>query len=270
MTLLQHASPLHNVRRSESMDALVLSEITYPPGFRIGWHFHELAAFTLTVRGSSTETFTKTRFDQTERRLLLRPAEERHWDSVGNRGAKCFLIEVSKPWLAGLPRLGYILGSPSFHGRGTITYLAHRAYREWLLNDTASPIAIQALVHEIAAFLIREDERPAGVEPPVWLRRVKQRLDEGFAETPSLAELAGIGGVHSTHVARHFRRHFRLTIGEYLRQRRVDAAIELLSRKNLSLTEIALESGFSSHGHLCTVFKRVTGMTPSEFREMKR
>jgi AraC family transcriptional regulator len=121
-----------------------------------------------------------------------------------------------------------------------------------------------------AAHLIRRDERSTGVEPPVWLRRVKQRLDEDFAETPSLAELAGIGGVHPTHLARHFRRHYRSTIGEYLRQRRVDAATELLSQKTLSLTEIALESGFSSHGHLCTVFKRITGMTPSEFRGMKR
>jgi AraC family transcriptional regulator len=147
--------------------------------------------------------------------------------------------------------------------------LAERAYREWLLNDTASPIAIQALVNEISAHLIRQDERPTGARPPVWLRRVKQRLDDGIAETPSLTELAGIGGVHQAHLARHFRRYYRLTIGEYLRQRRVDAAIEL-SRKNLSLTEIAPESGFSSHGHLCTVFKRVTGMTPSGFREMKR
>jgi hypothetical protein len=44
---LQHASPLHKVRRSERIDALVLSEITYPPRFRIGWHLHELAAFAL-------------------------------------------------------------------------------------------------------------------------------------------------------------------------------------------------------------------------------
>ena len=70
-------------------------------------------------------------------------------------------------------------------------------------------------------------------------------------------------------LARHFRRHYRSTIGEYLRQRRVDAAMEMLVEKEIPLTEVALEFGFSSHGHLCTVFKRLTGMTPSEFREIK-
>jgi AraC family transcriptional regulator len=263
-------SPVRTLRRSERLDSVVLSEIDYPPRLRIGWHRHELTGLALTVQGTSTETFANLGIEHMECGLLIRPAGERHWDSFGNQGATCFLIEVGAAWLDGVPRLACILGTPRFHERGTVTQLAKRAYREWMLNDTASPIAIQALVLEIAASLIREDERGAGVQPPVWLKWVKQRLDDSFTQTPSLAELAQIGEVHPTHLARHFRRHYRLTIGEYLRQRRVDAAIDLLSQKNLSLTEIALESGFSSHAHLCTVFKRLTGMTPSELREMKR
>jgi AraC family transcriptional regulator len=168
-----------------------------------------------------------------------------------------------------IPQLTTILGVPSFHKRGLITQLAKRAYREWRLNDSVSPISIQALALEIAAYLVREDEASAGAQPPIWLKRVRQRLDDAFTETPKLAELAKIGGVHPTHLARHFRKHYHATVGEYLRRRRVDAAMEFLSEKRISLTEVALESGFSSHGHLCTVFKRTTGMTPSEFRGMK-
>jgi AraC family transcriptional regulator len=269
MPRVLHALPLHKIRRSERLGPLVLSEVVYPPGFRIGRHSHELAALALTVRGTSTETFTNTEFDHTESGLLLRPAREPHWDSVGNRGATCFLIELGNPWLANLPRLSSLLQSPSFHRSGAITYLAQKAYREWLLNDTASPIAIQALVLEIAAYLIRGEELGGGPQPPVWLKHVKQRLDDDFAEAPSLAALAETGGVHPTHLARQFRRHYRSTIGEYLRRRRVDAAIALLARKDLSLTEIALETGFSSHGHFCTVFRRITGMTPGEIRVIK-
>jgi AraC family transcriptional regulator len=265
-----HAAPVvRKLCRSERLDSLVLSEIDYAPRCRIGWHRHELAGFALTLRGSSSETFTNIGVDRMECGLLVRPAGERHWDSIGSEGATCFLIEMSTGWLDDCPRLAAVLRTPSFHRQGTVTRLAKRAYREWLLNDTASPIAIQALVLEIAAHLIRERELKAGARPPIWLRRVKQRLDDAFTETPRLSELAEIGGVHPTHLARHFRRHYRSTIGEYLRQRRVDGAMELLSAKELSLTEIALESGFSSHGHLCTVFKHLTGMTPSEFREKK-
>jgi AraC family transcriptional regulator len=270
MAPAQPASSHQGLRRSERIGPLILSEVVHTPRSRIGWHLHELAAFALTLEGSSTETFRNASFERSERGLLVRPAGERHRDSVGNQGETCFLIEVDSDWVGDLPRLGSILQDPTFYRPGTLTQLVQRAYREWHYSDTASPIAIQSLVYEIAARLVREHESRGGTPPPSWLRRVKQRLDEDFAETPSLTELAGIGGVHPTHLARHFRRHYRSTIGEYLRQRRVAAAIELLSRKNLSLTEVALESGFSSHGHLCTVFKRVTGMTPSEFRGMKR
>jgi AraC family transcriptional regulator len=256
--------------RSERFGGLVLSEIMHPAGSRIGWHCHELAAFALTLRGSSTETFTNTAFERTEHSLLVRPAGERHRDSVDNHGAKCFLIEVTGAFLNGLPQFETCLQSPSLHHADTITRLAQRAYREWLLKDTASPIAIQALTLEIASHLIREEASRSIPEPPPWLRRVKQRLDESLTETLSLAELATIGSVHPTHLCRHFRRHYGATVGEYLRKRRVDRAIELLSRTRLLLTEIALESGFSSHGHFCTIFRRVTGMTPGEFRKLSR
>jgi AraC family transcriptional regulator len=269
MVVSQPAPLLDKHRRSERLDSLVLSEIVYPPRFRIGWQQHELAGLALTIRGSSTETFRNVGVDRMECGLLVRPACERHWDSIGDRGATCFLVEVGAGWLNDVPRLAAVLGTPSFHEGGTIKQLAKRAYREWLLNDTASPIAIQALVLEISAHLVREDEASAGAEPPLWLRRVKQRLDDAFTQTPRLAELAGIGGVHPTHLARHFRRHYHSTIGEYLRQRRVDAAIEMLSQQRLSLTEIALEAGFSSHAHFCTAFKRVTGVTPSQFRQIR-
>jgi AraC family transcriptional regulator len=269
MGISEQAPVLRKLCRSQRLDALVLSEIDYAPRSRIGWHRHELAGLALTVRGTSTETFANIEVERMECGLLVRPAGARHWDSFGERGATSFLIEVGAEWLNGVPQLAAILATPRFHGRGTITRLARQAYREWLMNDTASPIAIQALALEIAAHLIREDERSAGARPPIWLKRVKQRLDDDFTRTPSLAELAGIGDVHATHLARHFRRHYRRTVGEYLRQRRVDAAMEFLSEKKLSLTEVALESGFSSHGHLCTVFKRLTGMTPAEFRDAR-
>jgi AraC family transcriptional regulator len=247
-----------------------LSEVVHTPRSRIGWHTHELTAFALTLQGSSIETFKNASFERCERGLLLRPAGERHRDSVGNQGEMCFLIEVGGDWLGEIPRLASILQDPIAHSPGTIAMLAQRAFREWHRNDAASPIAIQALVYEIAAHLVREREDAGAPQPPAWLRRVKERLDDDFSGNPSLAELAGIGGVHPTHLARHFRKYYRLTVGEYVRQRRVAAAVELLSRRSLSLTQIALESGFSSHAQLCTVFKRLTGMTPSEFRDAKR
>jgi AraC family transcriptional regulator len=263
-------SPPRVIRRSARFDALVLNEVVYPAGLKIGWHSHELSAFALTLRGSSTEAFRDSRFDRTEDGLLLRPPGERHWDSIGEQGAKCFVLELASGWIDDLPQVRPVLLRPSFHRLGMLTILAQRAYCEWLQEDSASQIAIPALALEMAAYLIRESEPRKTGQPPAWLRRVRQRLDDGFADTPTLAELARISGVHRTHLVRNFRRHYSVSIGEYLRRRRVDAACAMLTRPGESLTEIALAAGFANHAHFATVFKRITGFTPSDFRRSRR
>ena len=263
-------SPPQVIRRSAQFDTLVLNEVVYPRGFKIGWHSHELAAFALTLRGSSMEAFSCSRFDRTAEGLLLRPAGERHWDSIGEQGAKCFVMEVNPAWIDDLPQLRPVFRHPSFYRLGALTMLAQRAYWEWLQEDSASQIAIPALALEMAAHLIRESEPRKTAQPPSWLRQVRQRLDDGFADTPTLAELAGLSGVHRTHLVRSFRRHYSVSIGEYLRRRRVDAACAMLARPGVSLTEIALATGFANHAHFATVFKRITGFTPSDFRRSRR
>src|ERR1700684_493086 len=96
-------SPPQVIRQAPHFDTLVVNEVVYPPGFRIGWHSHELAAFALTLRGSSTEAFSSGRFDRTTEGLLLRPAGERHWDSIGEQGAKCFVMELNSGWIDDMP-----------------------------------------------------------------------------------------------------------------------------------------------------------------------
>lgn len=265
------SSPPRGVKdRCAAFDGLLLTERVYSPGLRIGWHSHELAGLVFTLRGSSTEGFTNSRFDHTEDGVILRPAGERHWDSYRDRSAKTFAIELTADWLERDPRVRLLFERLSFLQSGALTLLAHRVYSEWLRGDTASQIAIPALVLEMAAHLIREREDRTGAQPPPWLHRVKQRLDDGFADTPTLAELARIGEVHPTHLARQFRRHYGETIGEYLRKRRIDAAAGMLARSGRSLTEIALATGFSHQAHFATVFKRFTGMTPGEYRRLRR
>lgn len=238
------------------------------PKLNIDWHSHETAAVVLTLNGCVTERFSFAQFERVKGSVLIRPAGERHCDFVGQEQTRLFVIDFSAAWIEGLPAFAVALRRPSLHRAGAISLLAQRVHREWQHSDNASQIAIQALVLEIAAHLIREGASKSGARPPIWLRHVKQRLDDGFAKTPSLAELAHVAGVHPTHLARNFRYHYRKSIGEYLRRRRVEVSMELLHRGELTLTEIALEAGFAHHAHFTTIFKRLVGLTPSEFRRM--
>jgi two-component system response regulator YesN len=81
-----------------------------------------------------------------------------------------------------------------------------------------------------------------------------------------ISELAALSGVSDT----YFRRLFLETYGErpldYLNRLRIGYARELLISGYYSTTEVALRSGFSDPKYFSTVFKRITGETPTEFK----
>ena len=97
------------------------------------------------------------------------------------------------------------------------------------------------------------------------LRRVIERM-RNLDTDLSLQVLAKESGYSRVHFIRMFRAATGYAPHNYLLKLRVDRVRELLVSSTLSLTEIALECGFSSHSHLSRVFRQVLGATPSEYR----
>ena len=85
-----------------------------------------------------------------------------------------------------------------------------------------------------------------------------------------MKEVARAAGRHEVHVAREFRRFYGMSIGDYLREMRLDSAALQLSDRRADISQVALECGFSSHSHLCRAFKLRFGVTPSQFRARKQ
>lgn len=98
------------------------------------------------------------------------------------------------------------------------------------------------------------------------LRRVRDRIDREFARPLDVETLAR--GVHMS--AGHLSREFRLTFGEspysYLMTRRIERAMALLRRGDLSVTDVCFEVGFSSLGTFSTRFSELVGVPPSVYR----
>jgi AraC-like DNA-binding protein len=99
------------------------------------------------------------------------------------------------------------------------------------------------------------------------LRRVRDRIDREYAEPLDVEALAR--GVHMS--AGHLSREFRRTYGEspysYLRTRRIERAMALLRRGDLSVTDVCFTVGFSSLGTFSTRFAELVGMPPSTYRD---
>jgi AraC-like DNA-binding protein len=98
------------------------------------------------------------------------------------------------------------------------------------------------------------------------LRRVRDRIDREYAQPLDVEALAR--GVHMS--AGHLSREFRLAYGEapytYLMTRRIERAMALLRRGDLSVTEVCFAVGCSSLGTFSTRFTELVGMPPSVYR----
>jgi len=98
------------------------------------------------------------------------------------------------------------------------------------------------------------------------LRRVRDRIDREHAQPLDVEALAR--GVHMS--AGHLSREFKLAYGEspysYLMTRRIERAMALLRRGDLSVTEVCFEVGCSSLGTFSTRFTELVGVPPSVYR----
>jgi AraC-like DNA-binding protein len=99
-----------------------------------------------------------------------------------------------------------------------------------------------------------------------WLRRVRDRIDREYAQPLDVEALAR--GAHMS--AGHLSRQFRLAFGEspyaYLMTRRIERAMALLRRGDLSVTDVCFAVGCSSLGTFSTRFTELVGVPPSTYR----
>jgi len=98
------------------------------------------------------------------------------------------------------------------------------------------------------------------------LRRVRDRIDREYAQPLDVEALAR--GAHMS--AGHLSRQFRIAFGEspysYLMTRRIERAMALLRRGDLSVTEVCFAVGCSSLGTFSTRFTELVGLSPSAYR----
>ncbi len=98
------------------------------------------------------------------------------------------------------------------------------------------------------------------------LRRVRDRIDRDYAQPLDVDALARDAHMSAGHFSREFRRAYGESPYGYLMTRRIERAMALLRRGDLSVTEVCFEVGCSSLGSFSTRFTELVGMPPSTYR----
>jgi AraC family transcriptional regulator len=141
-------------------------------------------------------------------------------------------------------------------------------------QDDLAHMEAEAIARAVWAHFFREYRGKAG---PLVRKRHAPRLtppekalldryvDERMGGAITLSDLASLAGqtVHTFLVS--FRQAFGATPAQYVIERRLRRARSLLLASSRDITSIAMETGFASHAHFTSVFRKRVGMTPTEF-----
>ncbi|MGV9743566.1 helix-turn-helix transcriptional regulator [Rhodococcus zopfii] len=98
------------------------------------------------------------------------------------------------------------------------------------------------------------------------MRRVRDRIDREYAEPLNVETLARGAHMSAGHLSREFRRVYGESPYSYLMTRRIERAMTLLRRGDLSVTEVCFAVGSSSLGTFSTRFTELVGVPPSVYR----
>lgn len=250
-----------------SANGFRFTEKAYSSRAALPAHAHELSHFCFVLAGNYKEKIGGRLFEREPTALVFYPPDVSHAEEHFANG-RHFLVEIDFKGLEKVQEYGASLSEPVILGADSSLWLASRMYREFSERDVFSALALESITIELLIAASRQRLQTAERKPPQWLERVKEFLRENFSTPPSLDELAKAVGVHPTHLARVFRQFERCTVGDYVRKVRIEYARKKMLTSNEPLVEIALAAGFADQTHFTRSFKRITGMTPTEFRKI--
>lgn len=96
---------------------------------------------------------------------------------------------------------------------------------------------------------------------------VTQYIDTHLSEDLNVAMLAGIVYVSPDHLTRMFKKKRGQTVGEYIKQKRMDMAKHLLRDERMTITAVADMMGYSNYSYFIEQFKKYTGVTPKAYQK---
>lgn len=137
-------------------------------------------------------------------------------------------------------------------------------------KNPAGTMLIEGYVTTIFAQLMRkrsfaQSPKKGGIAPAL-LSRVIDRIDDQLADNLSLTDLASMAEFSVPHFCRAFRQSMGCSPYSFIIRRRIERAKDHLRHTAMTITEIALSSGFSDSSHFSNIFRREVGMTPLAYR----
>lgn len=154
-----------------------------------------------------------------------------------------------------------------------IERLLKALHAEAKLGAPNGKLFAESLATALAVYLARQYSaaspkiqiRRAGMPPP-RLDRVLDYIGEKLGENLSLSALAEIAGMNLFYFARLFKQSTGTSPHQYVLEQRMQRAKQLLRNSPITIFEASVRTGFVDQAHFTKVFRRLVGVTPTEYR----
>ncbi len=103
---------------------------------------------------------------------------------------------------------------------------------------------------------------------PPYAEKAVRYIQENYAEKITIKDIANHINIHPSYLSAIFRKHLNQSVNSYINFHRINIAKQMLRNSDSSITDIALLTGFYDAQHFLKTFKKNTGLTPSEYRNM--
>ena len=107
----------------------------------------------------------------------------------------------------------------------------------------------------------------SAIKPLQDLQKAVDKIEKDYSKSLKVDDLAELVNMSTSTFLRHFKKHFKIPPVQYIKQVRLNAASKMLLETNNSFSDIAFDTGFCDQSYMTREFKKMTGLSPSEYRK---
>lgn len=273
---------------SDGQTLLKLWESTVDPGLRpLNRHSHICFEIARIVSGDGIYTVDGKEFEIEPDALFVFSSNEQHYiTKIGDNGLKMINLQFEPRYLWGKGHDSLTESNLNFCFTHSDTFenrippeRAHtlRETFSMLMQELSEKreeyaLQIKSLLNILIIELIRAHGYASGTatipkDKYKIVRETVRYIDAHFSEELSLDLLARLSGMSPNYFSAFFHTASGITLWDYINSRRIEAAMRLLkNEKSLNILDVAGRCGFNNTANFNKVFKKITSVTPSEYR----
>ncbi|WP_271785257.1 helix-turn-helix transcriptional regulator [Aquimarina algiphila] len=257
---LKHNTFLGTTNEKFNLEFCSISIVNYNKPVSEEWHSHEDIHLSLILQGGNLESRKKQDTQVSSGKIIAYNQGEIHRNRFTAFPSKNLNLEFNSDFFSKNHLNFNDLNLSETKNIEAYLDLIH-IYSELHVNDSYTSNSIQLSIKSLFT------TKDISSKKPIWIKRLREIIEDRWNEFIPLDELALILNVHPVTISKYFRKYYNGSLGDYMRKVKVQKALHFLFHTDMPITEIAFTCGFSDHSHMIRVFKRYVGYNPKIFRK---